>query len=60
VTEIEEKPIVMVLLNSFGTRTPLGDAGRVRRWLQTGSGGKVADSALEYERRVVAGQVSGQ
>jgi D-alanyl-D-alanine endopeptidase (penicillin-binding protein 7) len=58
VAEIEEQPIVMVLLNSFGTRTPLGDAGRVRRWLQTGSGGKVADSALEYEKRVVAGQLA--
>ena len=58
VAEIEEQPIVMVLLNSFGTRTPLGDAGRVRRWLRTGSGGKVADSALEYEKRVVAGQLA--
>ena len=38
VTEIEQQPIVIVLLNSFGTRTPLGDAGRVRRWLETGSG----------------------
>lgn len=57
VAEIEEQPIVMVLLNSFGTRTPLGDAGRVRRWLQTGSGGKVAESALAYEKRVVAGQL---
>jgi D-alanyl-D-alanine endopeptidase (penicillin-binding protein 7) len=59
VVEIEEQPIVMVLLNSFGTRTPLGDAGRVRRWLQTGAGGKVADAALEYEKRVVAGQSAG-
>jgi len=58
VAEIEERPIVMVLLNSFGTRTPLGDAGRVRRWLQTGSGGKVAKAALEYEKRVVAGQLA--
>jgi len=59
VTEVEEEPIVMILLNSFGTRTPLGDAGRVRRWLQTGSGGAVAKSALEYEKRVVAGQLEG-
>jgi D-alanyl-D-alanine endopeptidase (penicillin-binding protein 7) len=58
VAEIDERPIVMVLLNSFGTRTPLGDAGRIRRWLQTGSGGKVATSALEYEKKVVAGQLA--
>lgn len=58
VVEIDEQPIVVVLLNSFGTRTPLGDAGRVRRWLQTGSGGNVADAALAYEKRVVAGQLA--
>jgi len=54
VVEIDEKPVGVVLLNSFGTRTPLGDASRVRRWLQTGSSGSVAGAALEYERRVAA------
>ena len=54
VTEIDDEPVVMVLLNSFGTRTPLGDAGRVRRWMQTGSSGGVAREALEYEKRVAA------
>jgi len=49
--EIDGRPVGMVLLNSFGTRTPLGDAGRVRRWLTTGDGGRVAGPALEYERR---------
>jgi len=58
VAEIDEQPIVMVLLNSFGTRTPLGDAGRIRRWLRTGVGGAVANPALEYEQRVVAGQLA--
>jgi len=52
VAEIEGEPVAMVFLNSFGTRTPLGDAGRVRRWLQTGSSGNVAGAAREYERRV--------
>jgi len=54
VADIEGTPVAMVLLNSFGTRTPLGDAGRVRRWLQTGASGGVAGAALEYERRVAA------
>lgn len=54
VTEFDGKRVAMVLLNSFGTRTPLGDAGRVRRWLQTGSSGSVAEAALEYEQRVAA------
>jgi D-alanyl-D-alanine endopeptidase (penicillin-binding protein 7) len=46
--------MALVLLNSFGTRSPLGDAGRVRRWLTTGQGGRVAGAALEYERRAGA------
>jgi len=54
VADIAGKPVGMVLLNSFGTRTPLGDASRVRRWLQTGSSGSIAGAALEYERRVAA------
>ena len=52
ITKIDKDPVAIVLLNSFGKRTPLGDAGRVRRWLTTGDGGKVAASALEYERRM--------
>ena len=53
IARIDAKPVVMVLLNSLGTRTPLGDAGRVRRWLTTGEGGNVAGPALEHERRVL-------
>lgn len=51
--DIEGKPIGMVFLNSFGTRTPLGDAGRVKRWLTTGDGGRVAGAARDYERATV-------
>jgi len=49
-TEIENKKIAMVLLDSFGKRTPLGDAGRVKRWITTGKSGSVAGAALKYER----------
>lgn len=51
VTRINDRAIAMVLLNSFGTRSPIGDAGRVRRWLRSGSTGHVAEAAREYERR---------
>jgi len=34
-TTITGKPVVMVLMNSSGTLTRVGDAGRVRRWLET-------------------------
>lgn len=50
VAEIAGKPIAMVLLDSFGKRSPLGDAGRIRRWLEIGNGGTVAQAALRYER----------
>jgi D-alanyl-D-alanine endopeptidase (penicillin-binding protein 7) len=53
-TEIDGTAVGMVLLNSFGTRTPLGDASRVRRWLQTGSSGDVNAAALRYERDAAA------
>lgn len=53
VTEIDGEPVAMALLNSFGTRTPLGDAGRIRRWLQTGHGGTVAKAAQRYEQDFV-------
>jgi len=54
VADVGGEPMAMVLLDSFGTRTPLGDAGRIRRWLETGSGGAVAGAALDYERRRAA------
>lgn len=60
VTEIDSRPVAVVLLNSFGTHTPLGDAGRVRRWLQTGDGGRIAGPALEYERRQVSACCSAE
>lgn len=52
VTRVHDRPVGMVLLNSFGTRTPLGDAGRVRRWMTTGDSGGVDGAALEYEERI--------
>ena len=54
VVKVAGEPQVMVLLDSRGSRTPLGDAGRIRRWLTTGVGGTVAAAALEYEREKAA------
>ena len=33
-TEIEGRPVVMVLMNSFGKYTRVADARRIRRWLE--------------------------
>ncbi len=52
VTEMDGDAVVVVLLNSFGKRSPLGDAGRIRRWLEAGVVSTVAPAALAYERRV--------
>ncbi len=54
VAEMDGRPVGIVFLNSHGTRSPLGDAGRFRRWLATGEGGSVAPAALEYEQQVAA------
>lgn len=51
--EINGKPVVMVLLDSLGKRTPIGDAGRIRRWITTGYSGPVAGVALKYEREKI-------
>lgn len=55
VSEINGEPTILVLLDSLGTRSPLGDAGRVRRWLENGDPGAVAVGArnYEYERSAV-------
>ncbi len=53
-THIDDRPVGMVLLNSFGKRTPLGDAGRIRRWIETGHGGSVAGAALRHEQEHTA------
>ncbi|PKM21862.1 MAG: D-alanyl-D-alanine endopeptidase [Gammaproteobacteria bacterium HGW-Gammaproteobacteria-14] len=54
VSEIEGDPVVIVLLDSLGTRSPIGDAGRVRRWLETGEPGTIAAAARDYERQRTA------
>jgi len=53
-TEIGGRPVAMVLLDSFGRRTPVGDAGRIRRWFETGDSGAIAPAARRYEQRRTA------
>jgi D-alanyl-D-alanine endopeptidase (penicillin-binding protein 7) len=48
VTRIDGRSVAMVLLDSFGSRSHLGDVGRIRRWLTTGDGGPVARAAADY------------
>jgi len=48
VSNMNGKQVVTVLLDSLGTRSPMGDAGRIKRWLDTGASGKVANAARQY------------
>ena len=49
--EIQKRHLAIVLLDSFGKLSHVGDANRVRRWLETGKSGSVHPSALEYAKR---------
>ena len=49
--KIQKRHVAIVLLDSYGKRSHIGDASRVRRWLETGNSGSVHPSALEYAQR---------
>lgn len=51
ISNMQGKAVTTVLLDSFGSRSPIGDAGRIRRWLDTGQSGRVAGAAKRYEQR---------
>ena len=36
--EIDEQPLTIVLLDSFGKLTPFGDSNRIRKWIEANSG----------------------
>ncbi|NVK02231.1 MAG: D-alanyl-D-alanine endopeptidase [Oceanospirillaceae bacterium] len=47
-TRIAGRNIGLVLLDSYGKRTHLADAQRIKRWLETGSSGSVPKGAANY------------
>ena len=56
-TVIQERPVVIVLLNSFGKYTRVADARRVRRWMEAGNAGpQLAHAAAAND---AAGKTSG-
>lgn len=59
-TEVDDRPVVMVMLDSFGKSSPVGDAGRIKRWIENGESGRVASSALSYQRNKLAGYMAKQ
>jgi len=45
---IDGRDIGIVLLDSYGKKTHLADAQRIKRWLETGNSGKVPKGAANY------------
>lgn len=50
VTTISGKKILMVMLDSQGKMTPVGDAGRIKDWLLTGKSKPISADAKYYQR----------
>lgn len=48
---LEQQPVAMVLLGTFGKRTHIGDASRVRQWLETGKSAPIPAAARSYKRQ---------
>ncbi|WP_372749214.1 D-alanyl-D-alanine endopeptidase [Litorivivens sp.] len=53
-TNINDRPLAVVLLDSFGKRSPVGDASRIKQWLETGRGMHVPPAAKAYHQRKVS------
>lgn len=51
---VDGKDLLIVMLDSFGKTSPMGDAGRIKRWLASGNGGTVASAANDYQKRKIA------
>jgi len=51
VSNMNGRQVVTVLLDSLGTRSPMGDAGRIKRWLDSGAKGQVAEAARQYAQQ---------
>ncbi len=54
VAKLQGKQTVMIMLDSYGKRTPVGDAGRIKKWLETGNSGSISPSATQYQKTKLA------
>lgn len=58
---LEHRPVAMVLLGTFGKRTHIGDATRVRQWLETGRSAPIPAAARSYkQQRIQQMRLAGQ
>lgn len=58
---VDQRPVAMVLLGTFGKRSHIGDATRVRRWLETGQTSPIPAAARSYkQQRIQQLRLAGQ
>ncbi|SDT16044.1 murein-DD-endopeptidase. Serine peptidase. MEROPS family S11 [Pseudomonas oryzae] len=58
---VDQRPVAMVLLGTFGKRTHIGDASRVRQWLETGKSTPIPAAARSYkQQRIQQLRLAGQ
>jgi D-alanyl-D-alanine endopeptidase (penicillin-binding protein 7) len=50
---VASQPVVIVLLDSIGRMTRIGDANRIRYWLETGESMPVAKVVHPHKKRVL-------
>ena len=53
-TVIKNRPVTLVVLDSFGKYTPFADASRLRSWMETGEIVPVPAAALSYKKQKAA------
>ncbi len=59
-TVINNKPVALVVLDSFGKYTHFADASRLRTWIETGKVMPVPAAALSYKKQKAAQMAAGQ
>lgn len=60
-TVMNKRPVAFVVLDAFGKYTHIADAGRLKKWLETGRVTPVAPAALAYkQQRMAQRRLAGQ
>jgi len=53
-TEMDGRPVALIVLDAYGKLTHTADASRLRRWVETGTVTPVAPAALAYKQERLA------
>ncbi len=59
ITMMNGRPVALALLDAFGKHTHVADAGRIRRWVETGKASPVPAVALQYKAQRSQARAAG-